>query len=85
MKQKMQALGPDTIFNIVAFAAGAEIVALLATDRRMRLTLAGPLARKHFRDMSVKRWGEGCRCHYYTHLGGKDRNRGDTAVTDADG
>eukprot|EP00904_Undaria_pinnatifida_P005307 jgi/Undpi1/1906/HiC_scaffold_12.g05293.m1 len=86
MKQMMQALGPDTICNIVAFVAtGAECVALVTADRRMRATLKGPLARKHFRDMSVMRWGEGCRCHYYADLGSKSGNRGDSTVTDGRG
>ncbi|CAM9522419.1 unnamed protein product, partial [Ectocarpus fasciculatus] len=61
---ELQDLGADALCNIVAFAAGAEIVALLQTARCVRATLVGPLARKHFQALSVARWGEGCRCQY---------------------
>eukprot|EP00752_Nemacystus_decipiens_P003469 g3204.t1 len=77
---KLQRLGADTICNIVAFALGADIVALLTTSRHVRATLAGPVARKHFQALSIARWGEGCRCHYATatkHLQeGDDATRG---------
>ncbi|CAN0399106.1 unnamed protein product, partial [Ectocarpus sp. 8 AP-2014] len=61
---QLQDLGADALCNIVVFAAGAEIVALLQTARSIRATLVGPLARRHFKAMSVARWGEGCRCQY---------------------
>ncbi|CAM9596559.1 unnamed protein product [Ectocarpus sp. 4 AP-2014] len=61
---QLQDLGADALCNIVVFATGAEIVALLQTARCIRATLVGPLARKHFKAMSVARWGEGCRCQY---------------------
>ncbi|CBN78453.1 conserved unknown protein [Ectocarpus siliculosus] len=61
---QLQDLGADALCNMVVFATGAEIVALLQTARCIRATLVGPLARKHFQAMSVARWGEGCRCQY---------------------
>ncbi|CAM9591381.1 unnamed protein product, partial [Hapterophycus canaliculatus] len=32
--------------------------------RRVRTTLVGPVARRHFQAMSIARWGESCRCRY---------------------
>ncbi|CAM9318952.1 unnamed protein product, partial [Scytosiphon promiscuus] len=61
---QLQDLGADPLCSIVAFAAGAEIVALLKTTRRVRTTLVGPVARRHFQALSIARWGESCRCLY---------------------
>eukprot|EP00903_Cladosiphon_okamuranus_P020082 g18446.t1 len=61
---KLQSLGADTICSIVAFSLGADIVALLTTNRHVRAALSGPVARKHFEAMSFALWGEGCRCRY---------------------